>query len=346
MNKRRNPFTSRALRSDALMLLTAAIWGFAFVAQRSGMEYMGPFSFNGIRFLLGSLSLVPVVLIRRRGHKKIERKGPAQKNNFILYSLAAGTCLFLAATLQQVGIMFTTAGNSGFITGLYVVLTPIFGIFLGRKTGIPTWIGAVLTLTGLYFLSAAGHGDASHPWGSINPGDIITAIGAIFWAFHILVIDQLAPRIDPIVLSAGQFLWCGLFSLIIALVIEPSMSGLAAHIDPGLIASGTFSWQSLPDLIAGLAAGKDSILLSADALIPILYSGFGSVGIAYTLQVVAQKDAPPAHATIILSLEGCFAAIGGVIILSEPLGPWTLLGFILMFSGMLATQWDVIRKPE
>jgi drug/metabolite transporter (DMT)-like permease len=241
--------------------------------------------------------------------------------------------------------MFTTAGNAGFITGLYVVLTPIFGIFLGRKTGLPTWIGAVFTLTGLYFLSAAGHGDASQPWGAINPGDIITAIGAIFWAFHILLIDRLVQRIDPIVLSAGQFFWCGLFSLIIAFLIEPSINGLVKNIAPGLIASGTFSWQSLPVLIAGLAAGKNSVLLSPDALIPILYSGLGSVGVAYTLQAVAQKDAPPAHATIILCLEGCFAAIGGVIILSEPLGPWTLLGFILMFSGMLATQWDVICSP-
>lgn len=324
----------RALRSDILLLLTACIWGFAFVAQRSGMEYVGPFSFNGIRFLLGSLSLVPVILLRRKGGKKID-------NHFFPYSLAVGTCLFIAATLQQTGLMFTTAGNSGFITGLYVVLTPIFGIFLGRKTGLPTWVGAVLTLAGLYFLSAAGHGDASHPWGTINPGDMITAVGAIFWAFHILLIDRLAPRIDPIVLSAGQFLWCGLYSLIAAFLLEPSIDSIVTLIDPGLLDTGTFSWQSLPLLIA---AGKNSVLLSPDALIPILYSGIASVGIAFTLQAVAQKDAPPAHATIILCLEGSFAAIGGVIILSEPLGPWTLLGFILMFGGMLATQWDVIRE--
>jgi drug/metabolite transporter (DMT)-like permease len=338
MNKRRNPFPRRALRSDALLLLTACIWGFAFVAQRSGMEYVGPFSFNGIRFLLGSLSLIPVILIKNN------RGSPPQKSHFFFYSFTAGTCLFIAATLQQVGLMFTTAGNSGFITGLYVVLTPIFGIFLGRKTGLPTWIGAVFTLTGLYFLSAAGHIDASHPLGAINPGDIITAIGAVFWAFHVLLIDHLVQRIDPVALSSGQFLWCGLFSLAAAFLIEPSINSIVNSIDPGLVDTETFSWQSLPVLIADLAAGE-GVLLSAGALIPIFYGGFASVGVAYTLQAVAQKDAPPAHATIILCLEGCFAAIGGVIILSEPLGPWTLLGFILMFSGMLATQWDVIRSP-
>ncbi|GHV10609.1 transporter [Spirochaetia bacterium] len=343
MNKRRNPFSQRALRADALLLLTACIWGFAFAAQRSGMEYVGPFAFNGIRFLMGSLSLVPLILIRRKGGVKNNHESPLQKKTFFCCSLAAGTCLFIAVTLQQLGIMFTTAGNSGFITGLYVVLTPIFGIFLGRKTGLPTWVGAAFTLTGLFFLSAAGHGDASHPF-SINPGDVITAIGAIFWAFHVLLIDRLVQRIDPIVLSSGQFFWCGLFSLAAAFLIEPSINGLVKNIDPGLLDSGAFSWQNLPVLIAGLAAGKGSVLLSSSALIPILYSGFGSVGVAYTLQAVAQKDAPPAHAVIILCLEGCFAAIGGVIILSEPLGPWTLLGFILMFNGMLATQWDVIRR--
>jgi drug/metabolite transporter (DMT)-like permease len=297
------------------------------------MEYVGPFAFNGIRFILGSLSLIPLILFRRRrGIGRIrqpDRKGPPA---FILPSLAAGSCLFIAANLQQLGLIFTTAGNAGFITGLYVVLVPILGIFLGKKTGLPTWIGAVFTLMGLYFLSAAGHLDA------INPGDLITAVSAIFWSFHVLLIDRLVQRTDPIILSSGQFGWCGLYSLAAAFLVEPFIGGWVERFNPALLASGIFSWRSLPLLIAAPPSGAALV----SSLIPILYGGFASVGIAYTLQVVAQQHAPPAHATIILCLEGCFAALAGVLLLGEPLGTWTLLGFILMFCGMLITQWELI----
>jgi drug/metabolite transporter (DMT)-like permease len=312
----------QALRADVLLLITACIWGFAFVAQSVGMDYVGPFTFNGIRFLLGSLSLLPLVIIRlRKAENRIDPQTgkPLAVKTFVGASFLAGTCLFAAATLQQLGIMHTTAGNSGFITGLYVVLVPIFGIFLGKRTGLPTWVGAVFTLTGLFFLSVAGQifGAGKFDAGGvrINTGDILTAIGALLWAFHVLIIDCLVKRVDAVALSSGQFACCGLFSCAVALFTETCTMG---------------------DVIAGV--------------VPILYGGLCSVGIAYTLQVVAQKYAPPAHATIILSLEGVFAAIGGVLILSEPLGTWTLLGFILIFCGMLSTQWDVIiggrKKPQ
>jgi drug/metabolite transporter (DMT)-like permease len=302
----------QALRADILLLITACIWGFAFVAQRTAMDDMGPFTFNAIRFILGGLSLVPLIIIRlRRPERRIDGTTgrPLLVKTFARCSLLAGVCLFIAATLQQIGIIYTTAGNSGFITGLYVVLTPVFGIFLGKKTGLPTWIGAVFTMTGLFFLSAASQvfGRAVGEPLRLNPGDLITAVSALFWAFHVLLIDSLVRRVDPVALSSGQFIVCGLLSLVIALARETT---------------------TLAALLRGI--------------IPILYSGFGSVGVAYTLQAVGQKYAPPAHATILLSLEGVFAAIGGVIILSEPLGTWTLLGFVLMFCGMLATQWDVI----
>ncbi|MDR2433007.1 MAG: DMT family transporter [Treponema sp.] len=322
----------RALRADILLLLTAGIWGFGFVAQRSGMEYVGPFAFNGIRFILGSLSLLPLLLIRRKA--AADTAAPALR--CCLYSLAAGGCLFVAVILQQFGIMFTTAGNAGFITGLYVVLTPIFGVFLGRKTGPATWLGSVCTLAGLYFLSAAGRLNA------VNPGDVITIASAVFWAFHVLLIDRLVRGIDPILLSMGQFAVCGILSLIGAFLIEPFVVGAAGSINPALLETGLFSWLPFPALSAGLAAG--AIRFPAEAAIPILYGGLASVGIAYTLQVVAQRDAPPAHATIILCLEGCFAALGGALLLSEKIGPWTLLGFVLMLAGMLVTQWEVIGK--
>ena len=332
----------RALRADILLLLTAGIWGFGFVAQRSGMEYIGPFAFNGIRFILGSISLLPLIFIRRRGSVT----GIALPRHLFLPSLAAGSCLFIAVIFQQFGIIFTTAGNAGFITGLYVVLTPVFGIFLGRKTGLTTWIGSILTLAGLYFISAAGN------TGSINPGDIIIVISAFFWAAHVLLIDYLmrvkiAPNIgdkelslDPVELSAGQFAVCGFFSLIGAFLAEPYIGAAIERVDPSLLSAGLFQWQPFPALVASLKAG--TMRVSAEAVIPILYGGLCSVGIAYTLQVVAQRDAPPAHATIILCFEGCFAALGGMLLLSEKAGIWTLLGFAFMLVGMLATQWDVI----
>ena len=320
----------RALRADIFLLLTAGIWGFGFVAQRSGMEYVGPFAFNGIRFILGSLSLLPLILWREKKLTTIFT------TKWCRYSLAAGGCLFIAVLLQQFGLMFTTAGNAGFITGLYVVLTPIFGIFLGRKTGRATWLGSLFTLAGLYFISAADN------LASINPGDIITVISAVFWACHVLLIDRLVRDIDPIALSSGQFAVCGLLALAGAFLVEPHIAPLTERLNPALLEAGTFAWLPFPSLLADLSA--HTIAFPVGALIPILYGGLGSVGIAYTLQAVAQRDAPPAHATIILCFEGCFAALGGALLLSEKIGHWTLLGFILMLAGMLVTQWEVIAK--
>ena len=325
----------RALWADVLLLLTACIWGFGFVAQRSGMEYIGPFAFNGIRFILGSLSLFPLIaLFSDKTGGGIRKALPA--------SLIAGTCCYIAVTFQQLGIMFTTAGNAGFITGLYVVMTPIFGIFLGRKTGPATWAGTLFTFTGLYFVSAAGHLQ------KLNPGDILVAAGAVFWTMHVLLIDTFVRKHDPIILSSGQFMVCGLFSLPAAFLAEP----LIAKQFPGMrqindLQSGLFDWIPFPSLLKGLSDGTIPFRLITGAIIPVLFGGLASVGIAYTLQVVAQKDAPPAHATIILCLEGCFAALGGILILHEPMGPKTILGFVLMLTGMLVSQWEVIfRKAK
>jgi drug/metabolite transporter (DMT)-like permease len=317
----------RALQADFLLLLTAAIWGFGFVAQRSGMEYTGPFTYNMIRFLLGSLFLLPLILWR--GKKRGENKSGKKT---LPYAFAAGSCLFIAVILQQIGIMFTTVGNAGFITSLYVVLTPIFGVFLGKKTGIPTWAGAVFTLTGLYFLSAAEAG-------GVNPGDIITIASAVFWACHVLIIDRFVQFIDPVKLSAGQFAWCSFYALIGAVLIEPYFKSWTALAFP---AYEVQPWRTLPVLVSSFAEGSFTFGSFMKGAIPILYGGLGSVGIAYTLQVVAQKNAPPAHATIILCLESPFAAFGGTILLREKPGAFTFLGFGLMLCGMLISQWEVI----
>jgi len=328
----------RALRADILLLVTAAVWGFGFVAQRSGMEHVGPFAFNGIRFILGSLSLLPFIIFRRRRFSSLT----ASPRDLLFSSLAAGLCLFIAVMLQQFGIIFTTAGNAGFITGLYVVLTPVFGIFLGRKTGPATWIGSVLTFLGLYFISVAGRP-------SINPGDIIIIISTFFWAAHVLLIDRLMQGkrevpVDPLELSSGQFAVCGILSMLGAFLIEPVIGPTVERIDPSLLNAGLFGWQPFPALVSAVKTGI--ISFPVQALIPILYGGLCSVGIAYTLQVVAQRDAPPAHAVIIMCFEGCFAALGGVLLLSEKVGAWAMLGFAFMLAGMLATQWEVVRKEK
>jgi drug/metabolite transporter (DMT)-like permease len=248
----------QALRADILLLITACIWGFAFTAQRSAMNDLGPFTFNGIRFTLGGLSLVPLVIFRLRSPERhIDRTTgrPLTAKTFTACSLLAGGCLFIAATLQQIGIIYTTAGNSGFITGLYVVLTPIFGIFLGKRTGLPTWIGAVFTLTGLFFLSVASQifgRDQQEPF-RFNPGDLLTAVSALFWTFHVLLIDSLVKRVDPVALSSGQFIVCGILSMAAAFALETSSPGAFLR-----------------------------------AIVPILYGGLASVGFAYTLQAVGQ----------------------------------------------------------
>jgi len=326
----------RVFGADLLLLITAAVWGFGFVAQRSGMRYVGPFAFNGIRFLLGSLSLVPLAVWRSKRRPKAAGEVPERKVLFFS-SFLAGTCLFAGVTLQQLGMMATTAGNAGFITGLYVIFTPLFGIFLGRKTGLPTWVGAILNLFGLFFLSYSGS------LKGVNPGDLVVVVSAVFWAFHVLIIDRLVQKNDPIALSSGQFAFVGLYALVAAFLVEPPLSAWLETSGGDFVSSGFFYWKSFPVLINELASGALPVSFVTSALIPILYGGLVSVGIGYTLQAVAQRDAPPAHATIILCLEGSFAALGGVLILSEPLEPRIVIGFALMLAGMLASQWGLIK---
>jgi drug/metabolite transporter (DMT)-like permease len=295
------------------------------------MRYVGPFAFNGIRFILAGISLLPLIAWRQK-----KRPVSTDRKTLLRSSFLAGTCLFIAVSVQQFGMMFTTAGHAGFITGLYVILTPIFGIFLGRKTGPATWVGAALTFTGLFFLSSGGRFDR------VNSGDMIIAVSAVFWAFHVLIIDRLVQKTDPIILSAGQYAFTGIYALLAAFMAEPLLSGWLATLGPEYHVSGLTGWKSFPALLDGLSAGTVPRSVVSGALVNILYGGLASVGIGYTLQAVAQKDAPPAHATIILCLEGCFAVLGGVLLLRESLGIWTIAGCLLMFAGMLASQWELI----
>jgi drug/metabolite transporter (DMT)-like permease len=283
---------SRIYRADALLLLTAIIWGTAFVAQRVGMEHVGPMIFNGVRFGLGALILLPIAL---RGDTK--SPGRHKASWWVLSGGGlAGLVLFIAASLQQIGLVYTTAGKAGFITGLYVVIVPLFGFFIGHQIGVATWLGAILAAAGMYFLSVTAAF-------TIAPGDLLELIGACFWAGHVLILGWLAPSVNPIQLACGQFATCALLSLVAALATETiTLTGLEA------------------------------------ATIPILYGGVLSVAVGYTLQVVAQRNAPPAHAAIILSLEAVFAVVGGWLVLGESLGQRGILGCALMLTGMLVVQ--------
>jgi drug/metabolite transporter (DMT)-like permease len=294
----------KTLRSDIMLLLTSAIWGFAFVAQLKGMEYIGPYLYNAIRFALGSVSLLPLIYFLNRKNSGKKKSSLLGKKGIFLAGLLSGSVLFLGASLQQVGLQYTTAGKAGFITGLYVILVPIIGILLKHKTGVPTWIGALLAAVGLYFISVRGDF-------SISKGDLLILACSVFFALHVLTIDHFSKKIEPVLLASIQFAWCALFSILVAIVREPIL--------------------------------LDSIL---SATVPILYGGLGSVGTAYTLQVIAQKDAPPAHSAIIMSLESVFAVIGGIIFLAEGMTTRGYMRCALMLAGMLASQWDVIFRKK
>lgn len=276
--------------------MASAIWGFAFVAQRKGMEYIGPFTFNGIRFALGSLWLIPFL---SRSTIAKSQSGNQQKSTSIhpyLAGILVGLILFIGASLQQTGIVYTSAGKAGFITGLYVIIVPIIGIMLRKPSRIGTWFGAILAAIGLYFLSVTESL-------TISKGDFLVLIGAFFWAIHVQLIDWLVDQFKPLKLAFLQYITCSILSLVVAFFFEPIV-----------------------------------LFKIYRALVPILYAGLFSVGIAYTLQIVAQKETHPSHAAIILSMETVFAALGGYIILGETLNTREIFGCALLFSAMIISQ--------
>lgn len=290
------------MKSNLLLLLTAVIWGFAFVAQRAGMEFLGPFTFNTARFTLGSLSLIPLLIINRNKKFEKEKFLPLNNKNLLFGGLAAGTMLFLGATFQQGGLVYTEAGKAGFITGFYVILVPILGLFVRQKTSPITWLGAIVATVGLYFLSLNETFD-------INIGDVLVLIGSFFWAVQILVIGFYSNKVDPFQLAFTQFVVCAGLSLVAALISE------------------TIVLQNF-----------------VNAILPILYAGIFSVGIAFTIQVVAQREAHPANAAIIMSLEAVFAVIGGWLILNESIPIRGLIGCSLMLVGMILSQLYLFKR--
>jgi drug/metabolite transporter (DMT)-like permease len=288
---------TQELKSDTLLLITAIIWGIAFVAQRVGMDYVGPFTYNGVRFALGTVSILPLLFV--------SRKEPAAATFFqadpglkmvVLGGTLTGVLLFMGASFQQVGLVYTTAGKAGFITGLYVVIVPILALFWKRATHIGTWLGASLAAVGMYLLSVTERFTVSY-------GDLLVFISAFFWAGQVIVIGWLSPKIQSVKLAFYQFLACSILSLLVAGIIEDIV------------------WIRI-----------------VQAGIPILYGGVLSGGVAFTLQVVAQRHTHPAHASILMSLEAVFAAIGGWLLLDESLGLRGSFGCGCMLAGMLLSR--------
>ncbi|MDR1564446.1 MAG: DMT family transporter [Oscillospiraceae bacterium] len=290
----------KTLISTICLFITAIIWGLAFVAQRSGIDYMGSFTYNAVRFALGAVSLLPLIFILERKSGFLKTAG---------YGLICGVILFIASSLQQLGVEYTgSAGKAGFITGLYTVIVPIVGIFLGRKTSVLTWIAAVLALSGLYLLSVP------KGLGSIGIGDVLLFCGAFFWAAHILLLDRFSAKLNPLQFSSVQFGVCAAISFVFALILE---SGKSGRLD-----------------MSGILAGW----------LPLLYGGLLSVGVAYTLQVVGQRHVEPAKASIIFSLESLFAALGAALILHERMSLNGYIGSALIFCGIILSQIPARKK--
>lgn len=286
------------LKNSLLLLLTATIWGVAFVAQSVGMDYVGGFTFNMARSLIGSAVLLPVIwFMGRNSSKKAEEaQGSSSRKDLLWGGLACGILMCLASNFQQFGIKYTTVGKAGFITACYIVLVPILGLFLKKKCSPFIWLAVAMSVAGLYLLCIT---DGF----SIGKGDILVLICAVFFSFHILVIDYYSPKVDGVKLSCIQFLVCGILSGIPALIFEkPEMSAVLT------------AWQ------------------------PILYAGVMSCGVAYTLQIIGQKNMNPTVASLILSLESCISVLAGWVILGQQLSAREIAGCVIMFVAIILAQ--------
>lgn len=287
---------------NSLLLLTAFIWGVAFVAQSVGGEAVGCFTFNGVRSLIGAIVLIPVIFFldgqkkKELGEEKfLEQKG--DKKTLILGGICCGVMLCIASNFQQFGISFTTVGKAGFITAMYILIVPIFGLFMKKKVGAKVWIGVVLATIGLYMLCMTSESF------SLSKGDFLVLICALFFSLHILIIDYFSPKVDGVRMSCIQFFVCGVISTAIAFVTES---------------------PSLHSILSGW--------------LPILYAGVLSCGVAYTLQIVGQKNMDPTVASLILSLESVFSVLAGWVILNQTLSGREILGCILMFLAIILAQ--------
>lgn len=293
--------TKQSARHSAMLLLAALVWGVAFVAQSEGMNYVGTFTFNTCRFLLGGAVLIPCIFFLHRRKDSVwqtlsETEKKEQTRMGIIGGICCGCILCLASCLQQFGIGQTTVGKAGFITTLYIIIVPFMGLFLKRKIGMNIWISAVIAAVGMYFLCITESF-------SIGAGDQLVLMCSVVFSVHILVIDHFSPKADGVVISCVQFFTAGVIAGVLMLLFDhPSISAILA------------------------------------AAVPILYAGVMSCGVGYTLQVVAQNGVDPTVASLLLSLESVFSVLAGWIILGEKLSGRELFGCALVFAAVLLVQ--------
>ena len=292
------------IKSSLILLLTATIWGVAFVAQSVGMEYIGPFTFNAIRCVLGGLVLIPVILVlKKKKETGAENQEKEDKKTLWAGGIACGVILCIASNLQQFGIMEASVGKSGFFTALYIVMIPVIGIFIGKRPGIKLWFCVALAVVGMYLLCMK---DGSF---TIERADIMLLLCALVFSFHILVVDYFSPKVDGVKMSCIQFFVCGVLSAVGMLFTEtPDISNIQA------------------------------------AWLPLLYAGLLSCGVGYTLQIVGQKGINPVIASLIMSLESVISALAGWVILGQVLPPKEILGCVLMFVAIIITQIPIGNK--
>jgi len=300
---------SRKLRANFLLLITSFIWGSAFVAQSAGMEHIGPFTFNAVRWLVAGIALTPFIMILNKnakdGTESLEDMHDAQdaretsgKSNKTLYlgGLCCGIIILGASSFQQVGLLYTTAGKAGFITTLYIIIVPLLGLFMRKKVGKRIWFCVLLALIGIYLLCMVENL-------RMNRGDFLMLFSALGYAMHIIVIDYFSPKTNALRLSQMQFLVCAFFSFVLMFVFES------------------------PELY--------NILIS---WFPIFYAAVLSGAVGFTLQIIAQKDTTPTVTALILSFEAVFAVLTGFVVLNEVLSINEVFGCILMFTAILIAQ--------
>lgn len=303
-------------RNSILLILTAFIWGVAFVAQSEGGDAVGPYTFNYIRSLIGSAVLLPVIAILDK--MKLTKRRPStgkERNTLLAGGISCGVILCIASNLQQMGLYYgTSAGKAGFLTACYILLVPVLGLFLKKKCSLNIWIGVAVTLAGLYLLCM----DDSF---SIRFSDILLLLCALVFAVHILVIDHFSPLVDGVRMSCIQFFTAGVLSVIPMFFMDMKHS-----------LSGIREWAPA--------------LTTADSWIPILYAGILSCGVAYTLQIVGQQGVNPTVASLLLSLESVFSVIAGWVILGEKMGGRELLGCALIFTAVILAQLPPVKVRQ
>lgn len=299
---------SKQLSHSLILLITALIWGVSFVAQSTGGDLIGPYSFNCIRSFIGAIVLIPVIILLDKSgltHKKSQSK--QDRKVLILGGVSCGVIMFVASNIQQLGLYFgASAGKAGFLTACYILIVPILGLFLKKRCGWNIWIGVIIALFGLYLLCMKGSL-------SLTLADGLILCCAFAFAIHILVVDYFSPKVDGVRMSCIQFFVCGILTAIPMFFVD--MKGSFSYI----------SQWSEP-------------FVSYDVWIALLYAGILSCGVAYTLQIIGQKNMNPTIASLIMSLESVFSVIAGWLILGQTMSSREIAGCCLLFFAIILAQ--------